>query len=89
MLYPFLTAPDETEISYSEILHKNDKPEVRVYVEKWDDIRRAFNSLELYLPSGRITKCEGFSEEEAQKNIQHIMHLKDIIWEHAEEEDGL
>lgn len=67
MLYPFLTAPDETEISYSEVLHKGNHPEVRVYVEKWDDDRHAFNSLELYLPAGRITKCEGFSKKEAQK----------------------
>ena len=37
MLYPFLTAPDGTEISYSEVLCKGRQPEVRVYVEKWDD----------------------------------------------------
>lgn len=89
MLYPFLTAPDGTEISYSEVLCKGSQPEVRVYVEKWDDERRAFDSLELYLPTGRITKCEGFSEKEAQKNINHIMHLQNVIWESAEEEDGL
>ena len=69
MLYPFLTAPDETEISYSEVLHKASHPEVRVFVEKWDTERNAFNSLELYLPSGRITQCVGFSKAEAQKNI--------------------
>lgn len=89
MLYPFLTAPDETEISYSEVLHKTSHPEVRVFVEKWDTARNAFDSLELYLPSGRITQCVGFSKTEAQKNITHILHLKDVIWECAEEaEDG-
>lgn len=87
MLYPFLTAPDDTEISYSEILHPDHNPEVRVFVEKWDEERKAFDSLELYLPSGRITQWEGFSKEDAQRNIQHIMHLKDVIWECAEEED--
>lgn len=88
MLYPFLTAPDETEISYSEVLNKDTHPEVRVYIEKWDDERNAFNSIEMYLPTGRITKCEGFSEKEAKKNIRHVIDLKKIIWNAAEEEDG-
>lgn len=27
----------------------------------------------------------GFSEKEADKNIQHVMNLKDIIWDTAKE----
>lgn len=88
MLYPFLTAPDGTELSYSEVLNKDTCPEVRVYIEKWDDERVAFDSIEIYLPTGRITKCEGFSEKEAKRNIRHVMDLKKIIWDAAKEEDG-
>ena len=30
----------------------------------------------------------GFSEKEADKNIQHVMNLKDIIWDAAEEKSS-
>ena len=33
MLYPFMTLPDETEIVHSEILLKNNKENVKVYIE--------------------------------------------------------
>lgn len=41
MLYPFVTTPDGAEISYSEVLPNH---EVRVFVEKWDEARRAFDT---------------------------------------------
>ena len=34
MLYPFMTLPDETEIVHSEILLKNNKENVKVYIER-------------------------------------------------------
>lgn len=42
--------------------------------------------MEVFLPTGRITKREGFSEAEGQYYLKHILHLKDIIWECAAEE---
>lgn len=83
MLYEFLIAPDKTKISYSEIINPNTNPEVRVLVEKWSNKHH-----ELFLPSGRITRMIGFSEKEADKNIQHVMNLKDIIWDAAEEKSS-
>lgn len=67
------------------IFNPNTNPEVRVLVEKWSNNRHTFNIIELFLPSGRITRIIGFSEKEADKNIQHVMNLKDIIGEAAEE----
>lgn len=83
MLCPFVTTPDKAEISYSEVLPNH---EVRVFVEKWDEARRAFDSMEVFLPSGRITKREGLSEAEEQYYLKHILHLKDIIFACAAEE---
>lgn len=88
MLYEFLIAPDKIKISYSEIINPNTNPEVRVLVEKWSNKHHAFNIIELFLPSGRITRMIGFSEKEADKNIQHIMNLKDIILDAAEEKSS-
>ena len=69
------------------IFNQNTNPEVRVLVEKWSNNRHTFNNIiiELFLPSGRITRMIGFSEKEADKNIQHVMNLKDIIWGTAKE----
>lgn len=88
MLYPFLTTPDHTEISFSEILTVNGKNQVRVYVEKWDEANRRFDCMELYLPDGIVTKYVGFTEKEAARHKMHIMHLQDIIWECAQEESN-
>ena len=67
------------------IFNPNMNPEVRVLVETWSNNRHTFNIIELFLPSGRITRMIGFSEKEADKNIHHVMNLKDIIGEAAEE----
>lgn len=71
--------------SYDNIFNPNTNPEIRVLVEKWSNNRHAFNIIELFLPSGRIIRIIGFSEKEADKNIQHVMNLKDIIWGTAKE----
>lgn len=89
MLYPFLTTIDKTEISYSELLHDADnQPCVRVFVERWNDKRNDFDALEVYLPSGKITKAVGFSKQEIDQNMQHILNLQDVILECAAEESA-
>lgn len=85
MMRPYMTTPDKAEVLFSEIQEINGKPQVRIYVEKWSDAHRDFDSLEMYLPEGNITQRVGFSDVEANGYRQHIMHLKDDIWDSAEE----
>ena len=33
MIYPYMTLPDATEITHSEILHDNGKEQVKVHIE--------------------------------------------------------
>ena len=89
MLYQFISFPDGTEINYSEIMTKNNKQEVRVYIEQWNENINDFNSLEIYLPECNVTQLVGFSNDVAEKHIQHVKNLKDVIWECATERDGL
>ena len=84
MLHPFLFAPDGTGISFSEILHPDAAPEVRVFVLKWNDGRDAFDTIELCLPSGKVRHVAGFTEEEAGRCVRRILKLKDVIWDTAE-----
>lgn len=90
MLYPFVSLPDETEISYSEVIkNKAGKDTVRIYIEKWNDTRSDFDSVEFYLPKFNITQRAGFSDEAVARHMAHIHNLQDVIWECAMERDGL
>ena len=89
-LYQYISFPDGTEISCSEILtDENNQKSVRVYVEQWNDDIRDFNALEIYLPEGNVTKLSGFSKKVADEHIKHIMNLKTTIWEIASERNRL
>lgn len=84
MLYQFISLPDETEISYSEV--KKDKlghDTVRIYIEKWDEQRNDFDCVEFYLPKFNITKNKGFSDAIIKEHMKHIHNLQDVIWECA------
>lgn len=85
MMRPLMTTPDEAEILYSEVQKIDGKEQVRIYIEKWSDRHNAFDSMEMFLPSGKITQQIGFSNGEANYYHRHIMEVKKIIWEIAEE----
>ncbi len=86
MLYHFMTTPDGTTVSYSEIKRQGGKEKVRIYAEKWNEDHNDFDSIELYLPDCKEIKVIGFSQKEAKKHIKHFRHLKRVIWDCAEEE---
>lgn len=90
MLYQFISLPDGTEISFSEI-RKNQlgKETIRIYIEKWNDARNDFDYVEFYLPEFNITKRQGFSDAIIREHMKHMQHLQDVIWECAVEKDGL
>jgi len=89
MLYHFASFPDGTEISYSEVLHdkSNDRDQLRIFIERWDEKISDFDTLEFYLPSLRISKQKGFSNQEIQQHLQHINKLGGMLFECAKEEE--
>ncbi len=89
MLYHFAFFPDGTEISYSEVLHdkSNDRDQLRIFIERWDEKISDFDTLEFYLPSLRISKQKGFSNQEIQQHLQHINKLGGMLFECAKEEE--
>lgn len=70
MLYSFMELPDKTIISHSEILQKDGKEQVKVYIEK--PIYGGFATATCYLPDYTWVDVSGFTEEE-------MNHLKDIV----------
>ena len=70
MLYNFVELPDQTIISHSEILNKDGKAQVRVYIEK--PIYEGFATAICYLPDYEWTEVSGFTTEEMD-------YLKDFV----------
>ena len=70
MLYNFVELPNQTIISHSEILDRNGKEQVRVYIEK--PIYGGFATAVCYLPDYEWTESSGFTEDEMD-------YLKDFV----------
>lgn len=89
MLYQFVSLPNETEISYSEV-KKNQlgQDTIRIYIEKWNDALMDFDCVKFFLPDFNITKRQGFSDDVIQEHMKHIRHLQNVVWECAIEKDG-
>ena len=74
MMYPFMTFPDETTITNSEM-----KPDgsVRVYVETPDE-KDGFHNAWCILPDYKWEKISGYSDEDIsayQEIIESVAHL--------------
>lgn len=70
MLYNFMELPNQTVISHSEILDRNNKERVKVYIEK--PIYEGFATATCYLPDYEWSDVSGFSDEEME-------YLKDVV----------
>ncbi len=86
VLYHVASFPDGTEISYSEILKRGSGgEELRIFIERWDEGIRDFDTLEFFLPSLRIKKQKGFSADEIEDHLGHMKRLSGMLFECARE----
>ena len=82
MMYPYMTFPDETEITYSEI---KENGKVKIYIETPDE-KDGFHDAICWLPDCEWTN-HGYSEEEMSQYKALIQEHKGHIMELAGEED--
>ena len=61
MMYPYMTLPDDTEITHSDIINNNGKEQVQVYIET--PIDGGFKDATCILPDYEWT-VHGYTEEE-------------------------
>ena len=80
MMYPFMTLPDDTEITHSEILTDNT---VKVYVEK-PDAKDGFHNAVCWLPECRWDEIYGFSDDEIKQYNNIIKASAELLVELAE-----
>ena len=81
MLYPFMTLPDETEIVHTEILLKNNKENVKVYIER--PIDGGFASATCWLPEYIWEDINGFSTEDIEYFSEIIHSGAHLLFEFA------
>lgn len=76
MMYPYITLPDNTEITHSHIIQRDGIEMVEVHFERPKD--GGFDSARCVLPSYQWKFEEGFSKEDMSffgELLQHNAHL--------------
>lgn len=69
MIYPYMTLPDGTEITHTEILNKDGKEQVKVYIET--PVEGGFKDAECTLPDYKW-EIHGYTDEE-------MAYFKDFV----------
>lgn len=62
MMYPYITLPDGTLITYSHLIMDSEQPRVKVYFEQ--PTEDGFKSAQCWLPEHRWEFNEGFPDDE-------------------------
>ena len=81
MLYNFMELPNQTIISHSEILNRNDKEQVKVYIEK--PIYGGFATATCYLPDYEWVDVFNFTENEMDYLKELVESEAHMIFEFA------
>ena len=86
MLYPFLS-DGRYEIAFSEIQKVDGINQIRIYAEEPWPGHFEFKTLEFYIPSRKLTKLIGYSDDEQKKIIDLAVTWKDMLFRKAKEYD--
>ena len=76
MMYPYITLPDNTEITHSHLIEENGVQMVEVHFERPQ--KGGFDTARCVLPLYQWKNNEGFSKEEMSffdKLLRHNVHL--------------
>ena len=76
MKYPFMTLPDDTVITHSDIYIENDFEKIKVYIEQPTDTG-LFNAT-CVLPEYKWIQINGFSDESI-KSFQDMLEKESYI----------
>ena len=82
MMYLYMILADETEITHSHIIEKNDIKEVEVHFER--PTETGFDIARCSLPTYNWIKREGYSDEDIQKFEQFLKYNAHLLYKYAE-----
>jgi hypothetical protein len=80
MIYPFMTLPDNTEITHTEM---REDGTVKVYIETPDE-KDGFHNVECILPQKKWEKINGYSEKEMDYYKELIDSTAHLILEFSQ-----
>ena len=81
MMYPYMTLPNETEITHSEM---NEDGKVKVYIETPDE-KDGFHNATCWLPDYTWEKIDGYSEEEMERIKRLVKNNAHLIMQLSKE----
>ena len=80
MYYELMELNDGTTIVFSNIEKINGKETIKVKMERWSEAHDDFDSMEIELPEGRMSKVVGYDKEEVENLEKYILHMEPLIF---------
>jgi len=82
MMFPYITFSDETEITHSQILVRNEQKEIEVHFER--PTENGFNIARCILPGYRWIIKEGFTSKDIDFFEQFLKNNVHLFYRYAE-----
>lgn len=83
MMHPYIKFSDETEVTFSQIINKNDIETVEVHFERPRE--SGFDTARCELPSYKWLIIEGYSENEIKQFEDFLEHNAHLFYKYAKE----
>lgn len=81
MMYPYIVLADETEVTHSHIIEKEDVQQVEVHFER--PTEKGFDMARCILPSYTWIKVEGFTDREIENFNEFLKHNAHLLYKYA------
>lgn len=83
MMYPYIKFDDETEVTFSQIINKEEIEKIEVHFER--PTEKGFDIARCELPTYRWIIKEGYSQEEIEKFQKFLEHNVHLFYKYARE----
>lgn len=86
MMFPYITLADETEVTHSQLLSRNNRQEVEVHFER--PTENGFDEARCVLPSYEWVHKIGYTNDEIESFTLFLHNNAHLLFKYAEA-DGL
>ena len=83
MMYPYIKFADETEVTFSQIIEKDNIETIQVHFERATEA--GFDSARCELPSYTWINIEGYSENEIKEFEEFLRHNAHLLYKYSKE----
>lgn len=83
MMYQYIKFSDETEVTFSQIINKDNIEIIEVHFER--PTENGFDTARCELPTYNWLKIEGYSENEIKEFEEFLSHNAHLFYKYARE----